>query len=140
MMNDEKIKWIPKDGCKDLTESELNQLKSLFKDSPLLRYYPPKSKVNIQVEISKRIPRGSDILNATIWNRDFVEQVNSPEGFPRLPLNSQAEGELLLVEILHITQNSGGMGSYFGYYGYYYSVIVDKNQPKILDVRGQKMT
>jgi hypothetical protein len=134
------IQWIPKGDCKDLTESELRQLKSLFKDSPLLRFYPPKSKVKIQVEISKRIPLGSDILNATIWNRDFVDEAKTPEGFPRLLLDSQAEGELLLVEILHITQNSGGMASYFGYYGYYYSVIVDLSQSKLLDVRGQRMT
>jgi len=139
-MSAEKITWIPKDGCKDLTESELSRLKALLKDSPLMQFYSPKSKVKIQVEISKRIHSGSEILNATIWNRDFVDQATTPEGFPRLPLNAQAEGELLLVEILHITQNSGGMGSYFGYYGYYYSVIVDLNQPKILDVRGQKMT
>ncbi|MBT9547183.1 MAG: hypothetical protein IV090_17455 [Candidatus Sericytochromatia bacterium] len=140
MINKQPIQWIPKDNCIDLTDSELSQLKSLLKDSPLLQFYPAKSKVKIQVEISKRIPNGSDILNATIWNLDFVDQVKSPEGFPRLPLNSRAEGELLLVEILHITKNSGGMGSYFGYYGYYYSVIVDLNPAKILDVRGQKMT
>ncbi|MGE3725728.1 MAG: hypothetical protein AB7I41_09265 [Candidatus Sericytochromatia bacterium] len=140
MNKQEKIQWIPKDDCKNLSEAELSQLKALFADSPLLHYYPAKSKVNIQIEIRKRIPIGSQILNGTIWNLDFVNDNPTPAGFPRATLDQFAEHELLLVEILHITGKTGGMGSYFGYLGYYYSVIVDLGQAQVLDVRGQKMS
>jgi len=134
------IHWIFKDDCQNMSKQDRKSLKALFSDSPLLHHYPAKSKVNIQIEIRKRIPMGSQILNGTIWNLDFVNENPTPAGFPRATLDQFAEQELLLVEILHITGKTGGMGSYFGYLGYYYSVIVDLSQAQILDVRGDKMS
>ena len=72
-----------------------------------------------------------------IWNEDFLAEVKSPPGLPRLGEEVMCPAGTRLVEVSYISRMSGGMGSYHQFDGYFLSIILSQDARSFLDVRGE---
>ena len=84
------------------------------------------------------IPSGTTLEQAhSTWLESYVGQVLTPDGLPRQPFGALAPTALVRVEIDFIQRPSGGMGSHFGFDGYFLSLLVFVDRQGIWDARGE---
>lgn len=73
-----------------------------------------------------------------VWNTDYVDRVESPEGLPRLPNGTLCPPGSRLIEVSCISRLSGGMGSYYQFDGQFLSLVLAPDLDSILDARIEK--
>jgi len=95
----------------------------------------------VEILIEKQIPAGTELFNAhRIWSQAGFLKRETPNKFPRQPDQQLCPPDIFHVSIDCIEEKNPGMGSFFGFTGYYLSVLVSLASESIWDVRGQKAT
>ncbi len=98
---------------------------------------PAAREVKIQIE--KEIPAGTKLYKAhSLWKESSLPTVETPKNLPR-----QIDQEICPSSIIHLSvscieKSHPGMGSFFGFTGYYLSVLVSLDKEAIWDARGQQ--
>jgi hypothetical protein len=93
----------------------------------------------IVVTIGPSIAAGStlDVAHAN-WTRAHVGEVKTPSGLPRQAPYARCPAGLVRVSIECIERRSGGMRSYYGFEGYFASLLVSVEEGAVWDARGEQ--
>lgn len=71
------------------------------------------------------------------WNESYFPDIGTPKGFPRQENEALCPAGLVKVSVECIERETPGMGSHFGFEGFYLSVLVSIPERIIWDVRGE---
>lgn len=82
------------------------------------------------------IPAGASLPAAhSNWNGPDLPGV---DGFPARPLDALCPPGLIRVAVEYQDRRSGGMGSYYGFEGFFLSALVSLDAGNLWDVRGER--
>lgn len=105
----------------------------------LLKFLPVLTQIEIRVE--DHIPVGTSLAKAhRIWQEKYLPSVSTPDGLPRQKEQALCPRNLVRLAVDCIEERNPGMGSYYGFTGYYLSVLVLTNKEIIWDARGERAT
>jgi|SRR5215207_2748895 len=105
----------------------------------VIEFLPAANEVEIHIE--KQVPAGTELAMAhETWNQNFFPNVETPNNFPRQPDQQKCPSNVFHLGIDCVEKKNPGMGSFFGFTGYYLSVLVSLDSESIWDVRGQQAT
>jgi hypothetical protein len=97
---------------------------------------PPHNR--LRVELENAVPAGTQLWRAHgTWNESYFPNIDTPEGFPRQDNEALCPAGLVKVSVDCIEREMPGMGSHFGFEGFYLSVLVSIPERVIWDVRGE---
>jgi hypothetical protein len=74
------------------------------------------------------------------WTATGLERAKTPEGLPRRRLDETPSHPVVHVELERVDVLPGGMGSYYGYRGYFLSLLLwldEAGDAVIWDARGE---
>jgi hypothetical protein len=95
----------------------------------------------VEIRIENQVPAGTELARAhEIWHQTYFPEVETPTNFPRQPDQQLCPANIVRLGIDCIERKNPGMGSFFGFTGYYLSVLVSLDIKSIWDVRGQQAT
>ena len=85
------------------------------------------------------VPAGTSVSRAHgIWKDSHFPKVQTPSGFERQPVESTCPGSTLHVEVECIERRTPNMSSYYGFRGYFLSLLISLDEKRIWDVRGEQ--
>ena len=91
------------------------------------------------IEVGREVPAGLTLAEAHgTWRAEYFPKIQTPDGLPRQTLDENSPPGLVHVEVNVIDKRTPGMGSHFGYQGYYLSILVHPDEGFIWDVRGER--
>ena len=103
----------------------------------VLSYLP--STPSVFVWVGGEISRGSTLEEAHAnWTALGVARAETPVDLPRQPSSARCPAGIIRVVVECIERRTVGMGSYYGFEGYYASLLVIAEERKVWDVRGEK--
>jgi len=110
-----------------------DRIREIINNERVLERLPPTFEVAVRIEAP--IAEGATLSEAhSTWND--AGSVETPSGLPRQPPNAQCPHGLVRVAVECVKRRSGGMGSYYGFEGYFVSLLVLIEAGKIWDARG----
>ena len=113
-----------------------NAVTALIKSTTLLELFP--SAVEIDVWIGKPIEEGSSLAKAhEIWKPMAFESIDHITGFPFRKTAEICPDGLTRISLDFVEKRIPGMGSFFGYKGYFISLLANLSDSTIWDVRGE---
>lgn len=74
----------------------------------------------------------------TNWRPEHLNRVETPGSLPRRETCHVCPKDSRLVEVQCIREYSGGMGSYYGFEGYFLSLIINPDLREVIDARGEQ--
>jgi hypothetical protein len=97
----------------------------------------PASRETV-VTIGPQVTAGAtlDIAHAT-WTRSYCGEVETPGHLPRQPAYARCPAGLVHVTVQCIDRRSGGMSSYYGFDGYFASLLISVEEEVVWDARGE---
>ncbi|HYU42778.1 MAG TPA: alpha/beta hydrolase [Vicinamibacteria bacterium] len=97
-----------------------------------------RAAAEIVVTIGPSVTAGStlDVAHAN-WTRAHVGEVRTPSGLPRQAPYARCPAGLVRVSVECIERRSGGMSSYYGFEGYFASLLVSVDEAAVWDARGE---
>ena len=102
----------------------------------LIDRLPPHNK--LRVELENAVPPGTPLSRAhETWTESYFANVATPEGFPRQDMAALCPHGIVKVSVECIDRETSGMGSHFGFRGFYLSVLVSSVDRTIWDVRAE---
>ena len=105
----------------------------------VIGYLPAAREVEIQIE--KEVPAGTKLSKAhNLWKESSLPTVATPKGFPRQSDQEICPSNIIHISISCIEKKHPGMGSFFGFTGYYLSVLISLDKEMIWDARGQQVS
>lgn len=109
---------------------------ALLESSALLDAYP--SVVEIDVWIGRLIEEGSSLAKAhEIWQPAAFERIDAIPGFPFREAEESCPGGLTQISIDFVDKRTPGMGSFFGFKGYFMSLLANLSDLSVWDARGE---
>ena len=91
----------------------------------------------VAVRLEDPVAEGATLREAHAnWNEPG--NIATPPGLPRQPDDARCPRGLVRVAVKCVTHASGGMSSYYGFGGYFLSLLVDPEAGTIWDARGEK--
>jgi hypothetical protein len=111
-----------------------DRIRAIIDTERVLDHLPPTFEVAVRIEAP--IAVGATLSEAhSTWNE--AGSVESPSGLPRQPSDARCPHGLVRVEVECVERRSGGMSSYYGFEGYFVSLLVLIDEGKIWDARGE---
>ena len=102
----------------------------------LIDRLPPHKK--LRVELENPVSAGTQLWRAhETWNECYFPNIATAKGFPRQDNDALCPAGLVKVSVECIERETPGMGSHFGFEGYYLSMLVSIPERIIWDVRGE---
>ncbi len=96
---------------------------------------------DIEIHVEDSIPKGTSLAKAhRIWKAGYLGKVQTPEGLPRQSEEVTCPKNVFRLSVECIERRNPGMGSYYGFTGYYLSVLVQVDKRVIWDARGEPAT
>ncbi len=93
----------------------------------------------IEVEVGRKVEASLTLAQGHgTWREEYFSNVETLSGLPRQPMDTKTLAGLVHVEINVVEKRTPGMASHFGYRGYYLSLLVNTNEKRIWDARGEK--
>jgi hypothetical protein len=93
----------------------------------------------VLVEVGRQIAAGlAPVAAHGEWREGYFEKVDTPASLPRQPLDARSPPGLVHVTVSVIEKYTPGMGSHFGFEGYFLSLLISPGRKEIWDARGQK--
>jgi hypothetical protein len=115
---------------------EQRDVNEIIKEVKILDHIPNAPEIVVQIE--QRVSAGLSLAAAHAeWIENYFPNISTPADLPRQPLDAKTPSELLRFSISAIDRRTPGMGSHFGFKGYFLSVLISLNDRKIWDARGQ---
>jgi len=110
-----------------------DRIREIINNEHVLERLPPTFEVAVRIEAP--IAAGATLSEAhSTWSD--AGSVETPSGLPRQPPNAQCPHGLVRVAVECVRRRSGGMGSHYGFEGYFASLLVLIDDGKIWDARG----
>ena len=104
--------------------------------SGLLDRLPPHNR--LRVELENPVPPGTELWRAHgTWTEARFPNVETPGGFPRHDAAALTPPGIVKVSVECVNRETPGMGSHFGFNGFYLSVLVSIVDRAIWDVQGE---
>ena len=95
----------------------------------------------VEIRIENQVPAGTELATAHgTWNQNYFAEVETPPNFPRQPNQQLCPPNIFHLGLDCIEKKNPGMSSFFGFTGYYLSILVSLDSGSIWDVRGQPAT
>jgi hypothetical protein len=93
---------------------------------------------DVVVTIGAAVPPGAtlDLAHGT-WTRAGCREVGTPGKLPRQAPYARCPAGLVRVTVECIDRRSGGMSSYYGFEGYFASLLVALEDGTVWDARGE---
>jgi hypothetical protein len=92
----------------------------------------------LRVELENSVTEGTQLWRAHgTWNESYFPDIGTPEGFPRQTTEARCPAGLVKVSVECIERETPGMGSHFGFEGFYLSALISIPERIIWDVRGE---
>jgi hypothetical protein len=105
----------------------------------LVERLPPSNQLRIELE--NAIPPGSPLWRAhDTWTQPYFPTIGTPPGFRRQENAALCPAGIVKVSVECIDRQTPGMGSHYGFIGFYLSVLVSIADHTIWDVRGEAAT
>ena len=115
---------------------EQRRVGEILEEFGLAGRLPPHKRLGVELENS--VPAGTPLWRAHgTWNESYFPKVGTPKGFPRQAHAAPCPPGLVKVSVECIERETPGMGSHFGFAGFYLSVLVSIPERVIWDVRGE---
>jgi len=112
-----------------------DRVREIIESEGALERLPPAFEVTVRLEAP--VPAGATLGDAHAnWND--AGNIETPEGLPRQPPDGRCPPGLVRVAVQCVTRRSGGMSSYYGFEGYFASLLVSIDEGRIWDARGEK--
>ncbi|MEW6077817.1 MAG: hypothetical protein AB1724_08400 [Thermodesulfobacteriota bacterium] len=126
------INAVPDDG-----KSRLPRIEALVRETRLVDYLPVCGE--IRVVLKGDVPAGTRIEDAyPVWLPAAVAAVGPLPPFPHLGEKTQCPEGIIRLDVECVRRPSGGMSSYYGYEGYFFSLLANLTDGIIFDARGEK--
>jgi hypothetical protein len=108
----------------------------IIEQSGLIDRLPPHN--TLRVELENAVPQGTALARAhETWADSYFPNVSTPPGFPRQDSATLTPPGIVKVSVECIERETPGMGSHFGFKGFYLSVLVSVADRAIWDARGE---
>ncbi len=117
-----------------ISDEQQEIILEIFKNYNLANVYHPKKEIKLEQYVIYDTEK-SILNNHKLWNS--IETIETPPSLPRLESDYKDINKLFQLSIQYIDNESGGMSSFFGFNGYYLSLILDLENKTIIDARGQ---
>lgn len=117
-----------------LMPNEQKMVRSLVDKYDLYKWNIPKLTLEIEWE---PLEHGTTVYSSHIWCIDCIASIKTPNGLPRIENDIDVKQKWIKLEFNYINKRLGGMGSIYGYEGYYLSIIACLNELMIVDARGE---
>ena len=133
-----RFKVLPAEG-RLVEPTEQRTVGEILEAANVLDYIPGGSEV--VVEVGRRIASGlTPVAAHNEWQESYFPNLQTPAPFPRQPSDAKTPPGLVHVSVSVIDRKTPGMGSHFGFEGYFLSVLVSPNERTIWDARGERAT
>jgi hypothetical protein len=110
-----------------------DRIREIINNEHVLELLPPTFEVAVRIEAPIAVGVTLSEAHSTWIDAGSVE---TPYGLPRQPPNAQCPHGLVRVAVECVKRRSGGMGSFYGFEGYFVSLLVLIEDGKIWDARG----
>lgn len=108
----------------------------ILEDAKVLDRIP--HALEVIVEVGRTIESNLGLAAAhQEWRESYFPDVETPKGLPRQPFSAKTESGLVHVTVRVIERYSPGMGSHFGFRGYFLSILLSLSTKTIWDARGE---
>ena len=115
---------------------ELQAVGEILERFGLLEHLPPHHDLNVQLGTAP--PPGASLCVAhSTWSEGSFPGIETPSGLPRQADGTLCPPGLVQVTVDCINQTIPGMGHYYGYDGYYLSLLISRPEERIWDARGE---
>ncbi len=116
------------------SEAERRTMLSLIKKHSLASLTLFPSEIHVSIHGSVLTGRLAEAYPET--PKELLASMKARRGLPALDLDWKLSGSCKRVDFDVIKCRSGGMGSWFGYYGYRLETVVDCRAGRFVDCRG----
>jgi hypothetical protein len=114
-----------------------DKVRRIIESNNLIDALPPSNEVEVHIE--GQVPPGSSLIQAhSNWQDGNFSKVETPAKFPRQPDGMVCPPGLLRLGVECIEKRNPGMSSYYGFTGYYLSVLISLDHETIWDARGER--
>lgn len=110
------------------------QIGQILENFGLSKLAPTAKELIVYVE--DPVSPGASLTEAHA-NWTDASAVTTPEGFPRRANSSTCPPSLIRVAVECCNRRSGGMSSYYGFEGYFLSLLINLTDNCIWDARGE---
>jgi hypothetical protein len=113
-----------------------DRVRQILEEGNVLERLPASQET--VVTVGPEVTAGStlDVAHAT-WTRAYCGQVETPGGLPRQPAYARCPAGLVHVTVECLDRRSGGMSSYYGFEGYFASLLISVEEGVVWDGRGE---
>jgi hypothetical protein len=134
-MKNDKITLMPVEGHR-VDPSTLQAIAKILSQIKLTELFPDASR--ILVEVGCALPLGSSLLEGhKTWLESYFRKIETPHGLPRQDLGTTTPAGIVRVKVSAVRQWTEGMGSYYGFDGYFLSLLISLTENAIWDARGE---
>lgn len=132
------FKVLPLEGRR-VEPAEQQAVGNILEEANLLDSIPRSSEV--LVEVGRQITSGLTPAAAhNEWTERYFPKIETPRTLPRQPFDAKAPAGLIHVTVSAIDKRTPGMGSHFGFEGYFLSLLLSPREKVIWDARGERAT
>jgi len=97
----------------------------------------PKHR-DVFVWIDRHVPAGSTLEEAhAIWRAPHLDRLSTPGKLSRQPLHATCPNGIVRVFVESVKRRTGGMSSYYGFEGYFVSLLLLLDEQTVWDARGE---
>jgi hypothetical protein len=130
------FKVVPLEG-RFVEVAEQRAVAEIVQEAKVMEHVPRAAE--IVVEVGRRVAGGTPVVAAhKEWQESHFPKIETPPSLPRQPTDAKTPYELVHVTICLINRRTPGMGSHFGFEGYFLSLLVSLDEKKIWDARGEE--
>ncbi|HWS72257.1 MAG TPA: hypothetical protein VN605_09085, partial [Thermoanaerobaculia bacterium] len=116
-------------------EDVLRKIRAILEREHLLDHVPHANEVI--ASIGAAITEGTRVADVhDVWQPHVVGRLQSLPPFPMHPVEAKSPPQIRHVFIECIERPSGGMSSYYGFEGFFVSLLIDLLHGFIWDARG----
>jgi hypothetical protein len=126
-------------AASDIPPDIKQRVEEILRAEQIARYLPDCEAVHIKIE--KVLNPGIPLVSAhSNWNPGYFERVACFPPFFCQELGSVTGQGVVRVAVECVSAPSGGMSSYYGFKGYFISLLVSLSEGRIWDARFEEAT
>lgn len=120
--------------------AEQQKIGAVLEGAGLLQHLPTAREIEVQVHGPIMVTGISLTQAHGDWNESYFRELTTPEGLRRQSVDSICPVGLFKVTASCIEKRCPGMGSHYGFFGLYVSLLVSISENEIWDARSEPAT